>query len=63
MEETKMKIICNSTGKVVKEILGGENMTMDEALNFVGEIHPEMDDENVEIEGKWYYYDDLHCTI
>lgn len=58
-----MKIICNSTGKVVKEILGGENMTTDEALNFVGEIHPEMDDENVEIDGKWYYYDDLHCTI
>lgn len=54
-----MKIINIANGETVAEIVGGNNMTKDEAINIVGEIHPERDEECVLIGDEWYYYDDL----
>lgn len=55
-----MKIINKSTNETVAEIVTNRSMTLDEALNIVGEIFPANEDENVLIDGKWYYYDDLY---
>lgn len=54
-----MKIINTATGETVAEIMTNHSMCLDEAINLVGEIHPERDDECVLIDGIWYYYDDL----
>lgn len=54
-----MKIINKSTRETIFKILGGEKMTLDEALNFAGEIFPENAEENVLIRDVWYFYDDL----
>lgn len=54
-----MKIIDKSTGKTVWIITTNHSMTLDEAIELVGKIYPEREDENVMIGGKWYYYDDL----
>lgn len=35
------------------------SLGLDEAINLIGEIHSASEDENVEINGNWYYYDDL----
>ena len=53
-----MKIV-NYDGTVVAEIATNRSMSLDEAISLVGEIHAEEQEENVEIGGKWYYYDDL----
>ena len=60
-----MKIvnIVNYDGTVLAEIATNHSMTIDEAISLVGEIHPEAQEENVEISGKWYYYDDLELVI
>lgn len=59
-----MKIINKTTGATIKEIIGGETLTLDEAINLVGEIHnfPMEQREDVEIGGNWYYYEDLGYT-
>lgn len=54
-----MKIISKSTNETVAEIVTNRSMTLDEAINIVGEIFPSNEDENVLIDGEWYYYDDL----
>lgn len=54
-----MKIINTVTNEVVAEITTNHSMCLDEAISFVGEIFPENEEENVLIDGKWYYYDDL----
>ena len=54
-----MKIINLTTGETVADILTNHSMTLDEAINLVGRIIPESMEENVEIDGKLYYYEDL----
>lgn len=54
-----MKIINKTTGATVATITTNHSMTLDEAIELVGEIHPEQEDENVQINGEWYYYDAL----
>lgn len=65
-----MKIIYTPTNETVAEILGGNNMTLDEAIEFVGEIiNDENDDryyhdgQNVIINGERYWYDDLDTEV
>lgn len=65
-----MKIICKSTNETIKSILGGEGMTLDQAIDFVGEcINDENDDrfsfdgDNVIIDGERYWYDDLDYVV
>lgn len=52
-----MKIV-DYDGAVLAEIATNRSMSLDEAISLVGEIHPEEQEENVEISGKSYYYDD-----
>lgn len=54
-----MKIINTFTGETVCEIVTNHSMCIDEAISLVGEIFPENEEENVLIDGVWYYYDDL----
>lgn len=58
-----MMAIVNRTwdGKeeIVARIVTNRSMTLDEAIELVGRIDNEATDENVEIDGVWYYYDDL----
>lgn len=56
-----MKIINIATQETISEILTNHSMSLDEAINLVGTItNPENPwDENVEINGKMYFYDDL----
>lgn len=57
------KIINVVTGETIKEIIGGDNRTLDELLEMFGEIFAENTDENVLIDGEWYYYDDLDVVV
>lgn len=61
-----MKIINTITNETVAEILTDHSMTLDEAINLVGEIINDADDErfsedgdNVIIDGKRYWWEDL----
>lgn len=61
-----MKIINTITNETVAEILTNHSMTLDEAINLVGEIINDADDErfsedgdNVIINGKRYWWEDL----
>lgn len=56
-----MKIINTVTGETVSEITANHSMTLDEAINLVGEIiTPENPgDADVLIDGNLYFYDDL----
>lgn len=61
-----MKIINTVTNETVVEILTNHSMTLDEAINLVGEIINDADDErfsddgdNVIIDGKRYWWEDL----
>lgn len=54
-----MKIINKITNETVAEITTNQSLTLDEAINIAGELYPLNEDENVEINGNWYYYDDL----
>ena len=61
-----MKIINTITNETVAEILTNHSMTLDEAINLVGEIINDSDDErfsedgdNVIINGKRYWWEDL----
>ena len=57
-----MKIINTVTNEIVAEIMTNRSMTLDEAIRFVGEIHTENENEDVLIDGTWYYYDDLEAV-
>lgn len=57
-----MKIINTVTNEVVAAINTNRSMTLDEANELVGEIIPEAENENVVIDGKEYYYDDLEMV-
>lgn len=63
-----MKIIEKTTGKTVAEILGGNSLTLDEALNLIGaENVDNMDNDRysndgdniITPDGKRWWYDDL----
>ena len=61
-----MKIINTITNETVAEILTNHSMTLDEAINLVGEIINDADDkrfsedgDNVIINGKRYWWEDL----
>lgn len=49
----------HTTYDVIAEITTNHSMTIDEAINLAGEIFHENEEENVLIDGKWYYYDDI----
>ena len=56
-----MKIINTVTNETIAEIITNHSMTLDEAIESVGRIFNAENpwDENVEIDGKLYFYDDL----
>lgn len=61
-----MKIICKPTNETVVSILTNHSMSLDEAINLVGEsINDESDDrysydgDNIIINGERYWWDDL----
>ena len=61
-----MKIINTTTHETVAEILTNHSRTLDEAINLVGEIINDADDErfsedgdNVIVDGKRYWWEDL----
>ena len=58
-----LRIVNVNTREVIADGFG-TSMTLDEAINMVGYIindadSPEWREDNVNIDGKWYYYDDL----
>lgn len=66
--ERKMKIIEKTTGKTVAEIIGGSNLTLDEALDLIGAVNvDDMDNDLysndgnniITPDGKRWWYDDL----
>ena len=57
-----MKIINTVTNEVVATITTNRSMTLDEAIELVGEVIPEAENENVVIDGKEYYYEDLEMV-
>lgn len=63
-----MKIIEKTTGKTVATIIGGENLTLDQALDLIGAVNvDDMDndlysndgDNIITADGKRWWYDDL----
>ena len=63
-----MKIINKITNETVAEILGGENLTLDQALDLIGAVNvDDMDndlysndgDNIITSDGKRWWYDDL----
>ncbi len=65
-----MKIIVKSTKEIVAEITGGKGMTLDEAIDFVGEFINDANDgrfsddgDNVIIDGERYWYEDLDYVV
>ena len=63
-----MKIIDKVTGKTVATIIGGSNLTLDEALDLIGAVNvDDMDndlysndgDNIITADGKRWWYDDL----
>lgn len=68
MEKNKMKIIDRNTNETVATILGGSNLTLDEALDLIGAVNvDDMDndlysndgDNIITPDGKRWWYDDL----
>lgn len=59
------KELINRTGwsnEVIATLTTNRSMTLDEIIEAVGgTIHNDREDENVEINGNWYYYEEL-CT-
>lgn len=55
------RIFDRNTNKTIATVVTNHSISLDDAIRFVGEIHNdrEFDEENVEIDGNWYYYDDL----
>lgn len=56
------KIINKVSGEEVADILTNHSMTLDEAINIVGEIDNEATEENVKIGDDLFYYDDLELV-
>ena len=63
-----MKIVNTITNEIVAEILGGENLTLDEALNLIGaenvdnmnnDRYSNDGDNIITPDGKRWWYDDL----
>lgn len=63
-----MKIIEKTTGKTVATIIGGENLTLDQALDLIGavnvddmdnDLHSNDGDNIITPDGKRWWYDDL----
>lgn len=57
-----MFVIANKfTGEIVRHIVSNHSMSLDEAINLVGEFvdMENIDDPNVVIDEKMYWYDDL----
>ena len=57
MAITKKKY--DGTEEIISRFVTNRSMTLDEAIEMVGRINNEATDENVEIDGQLYYYDDL----
>ncbi len=66
-----MKIIDKITNETVAEILGGENLTLDQALDLIGAVNvDDMDndlysndgDNIITTDGKRWWYDDLYLV-
>lgn len=53
------RIFDRNTNETIATVITNHSISLDDAIRFVGEIHAENTDENVEIDGRWYYYDDL----
>lgn len=55
------RIFNRNTNETIATVVTSHSISLDEAIGFVGKIHTDCEcyDENVEIDGKWYYYDDL----
>ena len=58
-----MRIINKITGEVVADGFGTPYPTLDDAIRLVGRITNDTDVEDVEIDGKWYDYDDLDTEV
>lgn len=61
-----MRLFNERNGKTVANIIATNGMTLDDAIRLVGgTIHEEANgfDENVEIRGEWYCYDDLNMDF
>lgn len=54
-----MKLINTVTNEVIAEITANRSMDIDSAIRIFGEIFPANENENVLIDGEWYYYEDL----
>lgn len=54
-----MRIVNKETNETVANITTNQSMSLDEVIALVGEIFPANENENVLINGKWYYYEDL----
>lgn len=52
-----MKLINTATGEVIAEITTNHSISLDDAIRIFGEIFPA--NENVLINGQWYYWEDL----
>lgn len=68
MEKTKMKIINKITNETVATIIGGSNLTLDEALDLIGAVNvDDMDndlysndgDNIITPDGKRWWYENL----
>lgn len=55
------RIFNRNTNETIETIETSHSISLDDAIRFVGEIYNDraFDEENVEINGHWYYYDDL----
>ena len=59
------RIVNRNTNETIATIVTKHSISLDDAIRYVGEIHKdrEFDEENVEIGGNWYYYDDLDLEV
>ena len=57
----EMKKMLKLVDREYNEISGlfPNNFSLDNAISAVGQIFPENENENVLIDGKWFFYDDL----
>ena len=56
-----MKLIDKNTGKTLYSVLGGENLTLDEAIEWAGAEATE--DQTYIIDGEEYSYEDLDWVV
>ena len=65
-----MRLVNINTGETIANIMANHSMTLDEAINLVGEIINDADDPrfdsedgNVVINGNRYRYDDINMVF